>query len=511
MFGSAEDVADYSVVTVGENVTLKGWAGLFISYATNAQRQPLSYGIRAEVYGTLVSMRDGSDWSGHSLYINGSNTVHEGNVPKILLDGARLITESTGPVTDPTGMYLAGYAETKVRNSTIDCSADRGTAIEIRAGKLKIINSTLIGGSGEVSSDPNGNGSTTVNAAISVAQHTTKLPVEVRISGDSVLRGSAALYESNPQGNLPAAIDQVSLAVSGGSFEGTVYSEDEEGFISGGTFTDTTIVENNYIAPGMDLVQNDDGEYVVEFDDSFFAGGTGTETHPYIISSVDGLKGFRDSVNKGVTYAGKYIQLAEGTYDLSAEDWTAIGNGARDGGEYTGASFEGVFNGNAQTISNLTITESNAANTNADSAAGLFGIIAGGGIVKSLTLDSVDINIPGNELTGAVAGMITGGTVDGCTVSGSVTTADGGGVVGRIVLEGEINNWHKPCHGSRFHRRSGWYCQQAVLHGGRHGYADYELRQRRRNHLGQLSCCGYCRSFCGGHFRLHQQRRDHSR
>ena len=450
MFGSAEDVADYSVVTVGENVTLKGWAGLFISYATNAQRQPLSYGIRAEVYGTLVSMRDNTDWSGHSLYINGSNTVHEGNVPKILLDGASLITESTGPVTNPTGMYLAGYAETIVRNSTIDCSADRGTAIEIRAGKLEIINSTLIGGSGEVSSDPNGSGSTTVNAAISVAQHTTKLPVEVRISGDSVLRGSAALYESNPQANPQESIDQVSLAVSGGSFEGTVYSEDEEGFISGGTFTDTTIVVNNYLAPGMGLVQNDDGEYVVEFDDSFFTGGTGTETDPYIISGIDGLKGFRDSVNKGVTYAGMYVKLAEGTYDLTGEDWTAIGNGVRDGSGYTGASFEGVFDGNAQTISNLTITEHNAANTNADSAAGLFGIIAGGGIVKNLTLDSVNINIPGNELTGAVAGMIADGTVDGCTVSGSVTTADGGGVVGRIVLEGEINNCinHATVHAS---------------------------------------------------------------
>ncbi len=440
MFGSAEDVADYSVVTVGEDITLKGWAGLFISYATNEQNQPLSYGIRADVYGTLVSMKDSSDWSGHSLYINGQNTVSTGNVPKILLDGATLRAESTGPVTTPTGMYLAGYAETTVRNSTIDCSVDRGTAIEIRAGKLDIIDSTLIGGSGEVVSDPNGSGSTTVNAAISIAQHTTKLPIEVTISGNSSLKGGAALYESNPQKNPQESIDDVQVAVQGGSFEGTVYSEDKTGFISGGTFTDTAISDNNYLAPGMDLVPNEDGKFEVELDDSFFTGGTGTEADPYIIASVDGLKGFRDSVNKGVTYAGMYIQLAEGTYDLSAEEWTAIGNGARDGSGYTGASFNGVFDGNGQTITNLTITESNPANANVDSAAGLFGIVANGGVVKNLTLSNVAINLPANELTGAVAGMLQDATLDGCTISGTVAMADGGGVAGRIVLEGEIKN-----------------------------------------------------------------------
>ena len=89
MAGSAEDVADYSVVNVGEGVTLTGWAGLFIN-----QNNGSDYGIVANVYGTLNSVRDTTGADGHALYINGQIKVTEGNVPKITLEEATLNAES---------------------------------------------------------------------------------------------------------------------------------------------------------------------------------------------------------------------------------------------------------------------------------------------------------------------------------------------------------------------------------------------------------------------------------
>ena len=103
MKGGAEDVSNYSVVTVGENVTLRGWAGLFIDQNGNN-----NYGIVANVYGTLKSVKDTSGAGGHALYVNGTIKATEGNVPKITLDGATLNTEAGN------GIYLAGYTETSI-------------------------------------------------------------------------------------------------------------------------------------------------------------------------------------------------------------------------------------------------------------------------------------------------------------------------------------------------------------------------------------------------------------
>ncbi len=52
--------------------------------------------------------------------------------------------------------------------------------------------------------------------------------------------------------------------------------------------------------------------------------GEGTSASPYLISSLDELKMFRNSVNNGKTYAKKYIQLTD-DIDLGSEEWTPIG------------------------------------------------------------------------------------------------------------------------------------------------------------------------------------------
>ena len=101
---------------------------------------------------------------------------------------------------------------------------------------------------------PNGNGATTVGAGIAVAQHGTKLPTELTVTG-GVIGGYTALHQSNPENNDAAAVAKVKLAVSGGTFSAinggtaSVYSENCTGFITGGTFTPAA--DAKYMANGQ--------------------------------------------------------------------------------------------------------------------------------------------------------------------------------------------------------------------------------------------------------------------
>ncbi len=57
------------------------------------------------------------------------------------------------------------------------------------------------------------------------------------------------------------------------------------------------------------------------------ATGDGSEENPYIISTADELKAFRDEVNAGDSYEGKHILLTA-DIDLAgseASQWTPIG------------------------------------------------------------------------------------------------------------------------------------------------------------------------------------------
>ena len=216
LYGAETDQADYTAITVGEDVILQGWSGLFVDY-NEAQK---AYGVKATVYGTLNSVRDYTGAGGHAFYINGTIKDTDGNVPEFILDGATLNTE------DGNGMYLAGYAKTTITDSTIISNSEDSTGIEIRAGELEITDSTIIGGNGEYTEAPNGNGSTSSNVALAVTQHTTKLPIKITVNSGT-FSANAAFVQANPQENGPEDIDKVTLEINGGDFNGLVYSENK--------------------------------------------------------------------------------------------------------------------------------------------------------------------------------------------------------------------------------------------------------------------------------------------
>ncbi len=189
---------------------------------------------------------------GNGITVNGLITGETSNT--LLLDGATIDVAGHG-------IYQAGNATTSFigQASTIVAGS---TGIEIRAGKLTVSNCSITGGE-NFACNPNGNGTTTDGAGIAIAQHTTKLPIDVAIE-DGSISGAYSVYESNPQQNDVDSIAKVNLSITGGSFKGEVYSEDLTGFIAGGSFDSDP---STYIAQGYSATQTD-GNYIVASDEA---------------------------------------------------------------------------------------------------------------------------------------------------------------------------------------------------------------------------------------------------
>ena len=185
---------------------------------------------------------------GNGITMNGLIAESAANI--LTMDGATI--NVTGH-----GIYQAGCADTAftIGNSTISGA----TGIEVRAGVLNVTNS-VISGSGEFNSEANAGGTTTDGAGIAVVQHTTNLPIKVTISGGEI-SGTYAFYQATKQSqNTAESIAKITLSVTGGEFNGTVYSENKTGFITGGTFSSDP---SAYVAEGCAATENDDGTWTV--------------------------------------------------------------------------------------------------------------------------------------------------------------------------------------------------------------------------------------------------------
>ena len=136
----------------------------------------------------------------------------------------------------------------------------------------------------------------------------------------------------------------------------------------------------------------------------------------YEVYNAEGLKNIAELVNEEWKL-GINITLTD-NIDLTDIDWTPIGKD--DNKAYTG-----TFDGNGKTITGLTVTGSYK-------YAGLFGDIDENGTVKNVVLEGVQITSDNSSgYAGGVAGNSFGGTIENCSVSGSVSgTTFVGGVVG---------------------------------------------------------------------------------
>lgn len=213
-------------LTVGQGVTLTGWSSVFVE----ANSENMNHSTNITIHGTLKSVVDSSGEKGSGVYVNGTQTNMD-QCPTITLSSTSNI------ISEGNGIYAAGYAEWNLAG---DMTGETG--VEIRAGKMNITGGTIVATGDSTTVGPNGNGSTTIGAGVAIAQHTTKLPIEVTISGGTI-KGATALKQSNPESNDEESVAKVEISVTDGTFEATsangkaVESENVKNFIKGGSFS----------------------------------------------------------------------------------------------------------------------------------------------------------------------------------------------------------------------------------------------------------------------------------
>ena len=141
----------------------------------------------------------------------------------------------------------------------------------------------------------------------------------------------------------------------------------------------------------------------------------------YTVTSADGLMNVAELVNGGKTDINITLDT---DIDLTGKDWTPIGTNYDN-------SYKGTFDGGGHTITGLTVTTY-------DKYAGLFGWLNSAGTVKNVVMEGVQIT---NNHSSGFAGGVVGnswGTIENCSVSGSVSgTVYVGGVVG-VQIGGSI-------------------------------------------------------------------------
>ena len=134
----------------------------------------------------------------------------------------------------------------------------------------------------------------------------------------------------------------------------------------------------------------------------------------YTVYNADGLLNVAKLVNGGKTDIN--ITLNK-NIDLTGKGWTPIGTSFDN-------SYKGTFDGGGHTITGLTVT------TN-DQFVGLFGYLNRAGTVKNVVMEGIQIT--SNHMFGCTGGVVgySWGTIENCSVSGSVSGTDCvGGVVG---------------------------------------------------------------------------------
>ena len=247
------EVSSFARLEAGLSIISDDCVGLFLSRNAEVESSAHIQTMKGE-YAAVSGNGSEPHW-------NNKLTIYDGHIES--LDTA-IYWPQVGDLKIMGGMIFGGI-----------------TGIEIRAGSLFMQGGLVEGLGGPTTVTPNGNGSTSAGCGIAIAQHTTKQPIDVTISGGTI-RGFSAVYESNPQKNPAEAIATVQPHIYKGKFEvmngGTVaiYSEDCTGFVRGGVFN--VAVDKTLCTDGFEVIQQPDGTFASkpvawEFPDGGVVGG----------------------------------------------------------------------------------------------------------------------------------------------------------------------------------------------------------------------------------------------
>lgn len=204
------------------------------------------------------------------------------------------------------------------------------SAVEMRSGTLNISNGTLVSTGTPAAAEANGNGNTITGAAIAVSQHTTNQELKAEISGGT-FTGVYALYEEDKQDEN---VSNISMSVTGGTFNGKIFSENCKNFIKGGTFSNPSAC--NYLGEGanvtVELAENYEGAgfatasgqtVVLDLNNKTYTatdplvGSTGTKSQAFQF-----LKGSNVTIKNGTLTSSQARMFVQNYTDLTLENVT---------------------------------------------------------------------------------------------------------------------------------------------------------------------------------------------
>jgi len=251
LIGSSEPTGDkYSSVSVGKDVTLEGWSGIFINHESSK-----SYGVYAYLEGKIKAIDDVNGGSGSGIYVNGNIKTQEESPVINIMDGAEIT--STG-----NGLYIAGYSTFYIGDAYIE-GVESG--IGIKSGKLIIDGATVVcNGEDKTPTEGYNNGIKASGTTIQIESNSGYAgKIEIDISrGTFKSKNSNVMYEYIGKGNSSKIY---SMSVSGGTFVSEAnkevfsfsnsFKDIHSGFVSGGEYSSdpslylksgyTTVVDND--------------------------------------------------------------------------------------------------------------------------------------------------------------------------------------------------------------------------------------------------------------------------
>ena len=432
VWGAKEDVADYSTVVVDEDVTLEGWAPLFINNNAGC-----AYGVKVKMAGTANSVKDIAGAGGHGVYINGAIKKIEGNVPQITL------TETSKVTSLGNGIYAAGYA-----HWTLAGDVSGADALSIKSGTFTITGGDYRGtGSFADPADANGNGSENTGAAVTITTNDgyAKAPIVVNITGgDFTSENGYAFYEGiakKADGTPAATASRAVIAIKGGTFTGSKTNEDvtadiavttaeNKQVVSGGTFSKPVALA--YCAPG----------YIPEGNAETGTYGVTGGTYVAAIETAEGVAGY-EALQEAIAAVPE--NGAEATTIMLLDDVTSADSLTFTNGQ------KAILNMNGKTV---TFTSGKLQLQTATSLT-----LTGEGSLVCQTPSKGAISIYGNETSQIDLLVDSGVTVDGhygialfgdastacrnvtVTVKGTVKTSEGGSA---LYVNGTVNDLEGP-------------------------------------------------------------------
>lgn len=223
---------NYSVLNVGENVTLEGWAGVFITHESSK-----SYGVEVNIKGKINAVSDTSGGTGIGVYVNGT-IQHLTNVPIVNIEDGAVIT------SNGNGLYIAGYAVFNIGKAKIT-GVESG--IGIKSGILNIDGaSVLCTGSNETPTEGFNNGIKASGTTLQIESNNGYAgDMEINISnGNFTSKNSYVVYEYIGKGS---ATEVKSISISNGTFVSeagknvfefsNAFNNTHKRFISGGEYS----------------------------------------------------------------------------------------------------------------------------------------------------------------------------------------------------------------------------------------------------------------------------------